>query len=85
MSTLLPSGFFGDILPNSRVGCYQELHPCFMLFFCLTSFLSGLDFFQLRDWTDGCIAVTNEEIEEIFGMVPVGTRVEIQNLASEAA
>jgi murein L,D-transpeptidase YafK len=33
---------------------------------------------RLSDWTDGCIAVTNEEIEEIFGMVPVGTRVEIQ-------
>jgi murein L,D-transpeptidase YafK len=33
---------------------------------------------RLSDWTDGCIAVTNEEIEEIFGMVAVGTRVEIQ-------
>jgi murein L,D-transpeptidase YafK len=28
------------------------------------------------DWTDGCIAVTNEEIEEIFRLVPAGTRVE---------
>lgn len=33
---------------------------------------------RLYDWTDGCIAVTNEEIDEIFGMVPVGTRVEIK-------
>jgi murein L,D-transpeptidase YafK len=33
---------------------------------------------RLSDWTDGCIAVTNEEIEEVFGMVPVGTRVEIR-------
>jgi murein L,D-transpeptidase YafK len=33
---------------------------------------------RLVDWTDGCIAVTNEEIQEIFGMVPVGTRVEIK-------
>lgn len=33
---------------------------------------------RLSDWTDGCIAVTNEEIQEIFGMVSVGTRVEIQ-------
>jgi murein L,D-transpeptidase YafK len=33
---------------------------------------------RLTDWTDGCIAVTNEEIEEVFGMVPVGTRVEIR-------
>jgi len=30
------------------------------------------------DWTDGCIAVTNAEIEEIWKLVPVGTRVEIQ-------
>lgn len=30
------------------------------------------------DWTDGCIAVTNAEIEEIWNLVPVGTRVEIQ-------
>jgi murein L,D-transpeptidase YafK len=33
---------------------------------------------RLSDWTDGCIAVTNEEIEEVFGMVPVGTRIEIR-------
>jgi murein L,D-transpeptidase YafK len=30
------------------------------------------------DWTDGCIAVTNAEIEEVFRLVPVGTRVEIK-------
>jgi murein L,D-transpeptidase YafK len=30
------------------------------------------------DWTDGCIAVTNAEIEEIFRLVPVGTPVEIK-------
>ncbi|HYL93207.1 MAG TPA: L,D-transpeptidase family protein [Alphaproteobacteria bacterium] len=30
------------------------------------------------DWTDGCIAVTNQEIEEIWRMVPVGTKVEIK-------
>jgi murein L,D-transpeptidase YafK len=29
------------------------------------------------DWTDGCIAVTNEEIDEIWPMVAVGTPVEI--------
>ena len=32
----------------------------------------------LRDWTQGCIAVTNPEIEEIWRVVPNGTRVEIQ-------
>ena len=30
------------------------------------------------DWTDGCIAVTNEGIQAISGMVAVGTRVEIR-------
>lgn len=31
-----------------------------------------------RDWTEGCIAVTNEEMEEIYRMVPNGTIVEIR-------
>jgi murein L,D-transpeptidase YafK len=30
------------------------------------------------DWTLGCIAVTNEEIDEIWNLVPVGTPVEIR-------
>ncbi len=30
-----------------------------------------------HDWTDGCIAVTNAEIEEIWSLVPVGTAVHI--------
>lgn len=29
------------------------------------------------DWTDGCIAVSNAEIEEIWKLVPVGTEVQI--------
>jgi murein L,D-transpeptidase YafK len=33
---------------------------------------------RLRDWTDGCIAVTDEEIEEIWRFVPNGTRVVIK-------
>jgi len=33
---------------------------------------------RLKDWTDGCIAVTNEEIREIYEIVPVGTPVEIK-------
>ncbi|CAH1668079.1 L,D-transpeptidase-like protein [Hyphomicrobiales bacterium] len=31
-----------------------------------------------RDWTDGCIAVTNAEIREIWARVPQGTPVEIR-------
>ena len=29
------------------------------------------------DWTEGCVAMTNDEIEEVFAAVPVGTRVTI--------
>lgn len=28
-----------------------------------------------RDWTDGCIAVTDKEMEEIYSMVQVGTPI----------
>jgi murein L,D-transpeptidase YafK len=31
-----------------------------------------------RDWTDGCIAVTDQEIEEIWRAVPDGTTIEIR-------
>jgi murein L,D-transpeptidase YafK len=34
--------------------------------------------FNLRDWTLGCIAVTNAEIEEIWAAVPDGTPIEIR-------
>jgi len=33
---------------------------------------------RFRDWTAGCVAVTNEEIEEIWKLVPDGTPVLIQ-------
>lgn len=29
------------------------------------------------DWTQGCVALKNEEVEEIFNAVPVGAEVEI--------
>ena len=32
---------------------------------------------RLTDWTYGCIAVTNEEIEELFARTRVGTPIEI--------
>ncbi len=35
-------------------------------------------FHATMDWTDGCIAVTNKEIEEIAQAVPDGTPVEIR-------
>jgi len=33
---------------------------------------------RLYDWTLGCVAVTDEEIDEIWELVPVGTPVEIR-------
>lgn len=33
---------------------------------------------RARDWTDGCIAVTDQEIEEIWKLVDNGTPVEIR-------
>lgn len=28
-----------------------------------------------RDWTDGCIALTNRQVEEVWRLVPVGTAI----------
>jgi len=33
---------------------------------------------RFRDWTRGCIAVTDDEIEELWRLVPAGTPVEIR-------
>lgn len=33
---------------------------------------------RLRDWTDGCVAVTNEEMDEIWRAVADGTPIEIR-------
>jgi murein L,D-transpeptidase YafK len=38
--------------------------------------LAGLHLW--RDWTDGCIAVTDRQIDEIWPLVDVGTTVEIR-------
>lgn len=40
------------------------------------AYLGGLQ--SHYDWTDGCIAVSNVEIEEIWKLVPFGTEVEIR-------
>lgn len=32
----------------------------------------------LRDWTEGCIAVTNHEMDWLFDAVPDGTRIDIR-------
>jgi len=39
------------------------------------AFIGSLHHFL--DWTQGCIAVNNDEIEEIYKLVPVGTLIKI--------
>ncbi len=36
---------------------------------------------RMSDWTEGCIAVTNREIDEIWQLVPDGTPVEVRRSA----
>jgi murein L,D-transpeptidase YafK len=38
-------------------------------------FVASDDERALPDWTDGCIAVTNSEIEELWRCIPDGTRI----------
>jgi len=33
---------------------------------------------RVMDWTDGCVAVTNREMDEIWRAVPTGTPIEIR-------
>lgn len=45
----------------------------------LTDYYAMIGAFHRRiDWTSGCIAVTNQEIEEIWRAVPNGTTIEIK-------
>lgn len=33
---------------------------------------------RFRNWTDGCISMRNKDVEELYNMVPVGTKVIIR-------
>lgn len=35
-------------------------------------------FHRFLDWTQGCIAVTNDEIDELYDAVAIGTKIEIK-------
>jgi murein L,D-transpeptidase YafK len=35
-----------------------------------------VDYFQ--NWTNGCVSLKNDEMEELFNMMPIGTKVTIQ-------
>ncbi len=36
----------------------------------------AVDYFQ--NWTNGCVSVKNEEIEELYTIIPIGTKVTIR-------
>lgn len=36
----------------------------------------AVDFFQ--NWTNGCISLKNEEVDELYSLIPIGTPVTIQ-------
>lgn len=33
---------------------------------------------RYRNWTDGCISMRNEDVEELYNLIPVGTKVIIR-------
>ena len=36
------------------------------------------DFHRWLDWTQGCIAITNNEMDDLWSLVPLGTTIEIK-------
>lgn len=60
----------GKLSANAKVGGNVGIHGVWQ---------GGDDMIQLGiGWTDGCIALKNKDIEELFSMVNVGTRVVIR-------
>lgn len=57
-----------DVDPGGSI----EIHGLPSQFALLGSFQHDVD------WTDGCVAVSNREIDEVWRLVPVGTPVEIR-------
>jgi murein L,D-transpeptidase YafK len=33
---------------------------------------------RLVNWTDGCVALTDAEMDQVFNLVPDGTRIDIR-------
>ena len=51
----------GDIMIHGQMNGFGKMAP----------------YMQQRDWTNGCIAVTNEEMDEIMSAIELGTPIEI--------
>ncbi|EKO3485961.1 L,D-transpeptidase family protein [Vibrio fluvialis] len=43
-----------------------------------TGYAGSPEFIQSFDWTNGCIAITNQEMDEFLSLVKIGTPIEIQ-------
>jgi lipoprotein-anchoring transpeptidase ErfK/SrfK len=60
----------GQLPASARIGGDVGIHGIWP---------GGDDMIQLGiGWTDGCIALKNKDVEELFSMVPVGTKVVIR-------
>lgn len=38
----------------------------------------GREYIRIRDWTWGCIALRDQDIRELYTLLPMGTRVKIE-------
>ncbi len=60
----------GDPPPqNTRLGGYLGIHGLGN---------GSTEIHGIVNWTDGCIAVTNEQMDELAGLVAVGTKVSVR-------
>lgn len=68
--------------PNERdaqLAAAKGVHPggSIMIHGVPNRYSDGKDFFVRHDWTEGCIAVTNEDMFEIWQLVAENTPIEI--------
>jgi murein L,D-transpeptidase YafK len=68
-----------DSEDRSRAGTRSVLPGGDIMIHGLPNGLGWLgDWHRLRDWTNGCIAVTDSQIEEIWALVDTGTLIRIR-------
>ncbi|MEJ7768135.1 MAG: L,D-transpeptidase [Chitinophagaceae bacterium] len=60
----------GMVPPNAKIGGGIGIHGTW------ARDEMAVDYFQ--NWTNGCVSMKREEINEIFRMIPIGTRVTIR-------
>ncbi len=60
----------GLIPPNAKIGDGIGIHGTWQ------RDDMAVDYFQ--NWTNGCISLKRSEMDEIYAMIPIGTRVSIR-------